>query len=74
MKTPTKQPVAKGGQPLPAGAHRVPGARQIESEKGAPIREPVVIDHRKATDPHGGPTLVARHGVRLKDNRTIDRR
>jgi len=65
MKTPTKSAPSKGGQPLPPGAHRVPGARQIEAEKGAPVKEPKTLDHRKVTDPHG---------VRVKDNRTIDRR
>jgi hypothetical protein len=74
MKTPTKQPVAKGGTPLPAGAHDVPGSRKTEANKGAPIKSPVVIDHKKATDPRGGPEMQARHGVRVKDNRTISKR
>jgi hypothetical protein len=66
---------SKGGQPLPSGAHRVPGARQIEVEKGAPIREPKTLDAKSFhKSDAGGPEVKIPHGVRAKDGRTIDRR
>ena len=75
MKLPTKQPAPKGGQPLPPGAHDVPGSRKTEAAKGAPIREPKTLDpkvfHKSDA---GGPEVRVSHGVRVKDNRTISKR
>jgi hypothetical protein len=68
---------SKGGQPLPPGAHSaaVPGTRAAESAKGAPIREPKTIDPKQFhSSDAGGAELKVPHGVRVKDNRTIDRR
>jgi hypothetical protein len=66
MKTPTKQPVPKGGQPLPPGAHSaaIPGSRAAENAKGAPIREPKTLDPRHHHSPSGGPEVHIPHGVR----------
>jgi hypothetical protein len=65
---------SKGGQPLPPGAHMVPGSVAYEKAKQAPLREPKTIDRSFVSDPRGGPTLVARHGIRVRDNRTISKR
>jgi hypothetical protein len=76
MKTPSKQSAPKGGTPLPPGAHSagVPGTRAAENAKQAPIREPKTLDHSFVANPSGGPEVQARHGVRVKDNRTISKR
>jgi hypothetical protein len=36
MKTPPKPAVAKGGVPLPPGAHHVPGSKAYRAVQGAP--------------------------------------
>jgi hypothetical protein len=71
------KPVAKGGQPLPPGARGpgVPGTRAAENAKGAAIKEPVTFDPKQFhKSDAGGPEVKIPHGVRAKDNRTIDRR
>jgi hypothetical protein len=76
MKTPTKQPAPKGGQPFPPGARSagVPGTRAAENAKQAPIREPRTLDHSFVASPSGGPEVKVPHGVRVRDNRTISKR
>jgi hypothetical protein len=65
---------SKGGTRLPEGARHVPGARATEAEKGAPLKEPKTLDHSFLADPRGGAELQVRHGVRVRDNRTISKR
>jgi hypothetical protein len=62
---------SKGGQPLPPGAHNVPGSARYRAVQGAPRPKPVQIDEKFVSDPRGGPELVVgkRH-IEVKDNRT----
>lgn len=57
---------------LPPGAHSaaIPGSRANAALKGAPLNKPAQIDERFVADPRGGPELVARHGVAVKDDRS----
>jgi hypothetical protein len=71
MKTPPKQPVAKGGVPLPAGAHAVPGSAAYRALQKAPHPGTVVIDKNFVADPRGGPELkVGMKHLEVRDNRT----
>jgi hypothetical protein len=71
----SKPPKSAGCQPkLPPGAFGVPGSRAVKALKGERVTPPVIIDPRSFSDPRGGPELVARGGVRVKDNRSVDRR
>jgi hypothetical protein len=76
MKTPAKpvKPVARGGQPLPPGAHLVPGARATEAAKGAPVREPKTIAVKDHHSESGGKEHRIPQGVRVANNRTISKR
>jgi hypothetical protein len=58
MKTPSKQPVAKGGQPLPPGAKNVPGSENYRRLQGAPHPGEITIGKQFVADPRGGPELV----------------
>jgi hypothetical protein len=69
-----KTPRSKGGQPLPPGAHNVPGSARYRAVQGAPRPKPVQIDEKFVSDSRGGPPLVAKHGVAVKDNRTPSKR
>jgi hypothetical protein len=63
MKTPSKQPVAKGGVPLSEGAKKVPGSAYEAKLKGAPQSKPVEIDPKRFGQDHrGGPELVIGRG------------
>jgi hypothetical protein len=68
---PMKTDKPKGGQPLPPGAHNVPGSARYRAVQGAPRPKPVQIDEKFVSDPRGGPELVVgkRH-IEVKDNRT----
>jgi hypothetical protein len=71
MKTPPKQPVAKGGVPLPPGAHNVPGSRAYRALQGAPHPGAVTIDENFVADPRGGRELVVgKKHLEVSDNRT----
>lgn len=70
MKPPAK-PAAKGGVPLPPGAHNVPGSQAYKKLQGAPKPKPVQIDKSFVADPRGGPELkVGKAHVEVRDNRT----
>ena len=61
MKTPPKapaKPVAKGGVPLPPGAHNVPGSEAYRALQKAPHPGEVTIGKQFLADPRGGPELV----------------
>ena len=71
MKTPTKQPAAKGGVPLPLGAHHVPGSKAYRALQGAPHPGVVQIDKSFVADPRGGPELViGKKHLEVRDNRS----
>jgi hypothetical protein len=76
MKTPSsmkppKQPAAKGGQPLPPGAHNVPGSRTYRALQKAPHPGTVQIDKSFVADHRGGPELIiGKKTLEMRDNRT----
>jgi hypothetical protein len=48
-----------------------PGHKAYDLARGVkPANKPAVIDHSFVADPRGGPPLVAKHGVSVRDNRT----
>jgi hypothetical protein len=70
MKAPTKQQ-AKGGVPLPPGAHNVPGSKAYRALQGAPHPGAVQIDKSFVADPRGGAELViGKKHLEVRDNRT----
>jgi hypothetical protein len=58
MKTPTKQPVARGGVLLSEGAKNVPGSSRYRALQKAPYPGSVEIGKDFASSPKGGPELV----------------
>jgi hypothetical protein len=75
MKTPSNmkpsKAVARGGQPLPPGAHNVPGSRAYRALQGAPHPGVVQIDKSFVADARGGPELIiGRRHLEARDNRT----
>jgi hypothetical protein len=71
MKTPPKQPVARGGVPLPPGAHNVPGSAAYRALQKAPHPGVVQIDKSFVASPNGGPELViGKKHLEVRDNRT----
>jgi hypothetical protein len=75
MKTPTKQPVAKGGVPLPPGAHHVPGSKAWRAVQKAPHPGEVQIGKSFVASPLGGPELKigAKH-IRVEGDKPRDPR
>jgi hypothetical protein len=72
MKTPPKQPVAKGGVPTPEGAKNVPGSARYKAAQGQKSPgSPVVLDRSFVASPKGGPEkVIGRKHVETRDNRT----
>jgi hypothetical protein len=74
MKTP-KQPVAKGGVPLPAGSHNVPGSRAYRALQGAPHPGEVQIGRNFVADPRGGaPLVIGKKHIRVEGDKPRDPR
>jgi hypothetical protein len=75
MKTPPKQPVARGGVPLPMGAHQVPGSKNYRDLQGAKHPGEIQIGRDFVADPRGGPELViGKKHVRVEGDKPRDPR
>jgi hypothetical protein len=75
MKTPTKRPVAKGGQPLPPGSRNVPGSENWRRMQLAPHPGEIFIGKSFVADPRGGPELViGKKQLRVEGDRPRDKR
>jgi hypothetical protein len=73
VKTPPKQAVAKGGQPLPKGAFNVPGSRAYRALQKAPHPGEVQIGKSFVADPRGGPELViGKRHIRVEGDKPRD--
>jgi hypothetical protein len=72
MKTPTKQPAARGGVSLPEGAKNVPGSARYKALQGQKSPgAPVVLDRSFVGSPNGGPEkVIGRKHVETRDNRS----
>jgi hypothetical protein len=70
MKTPPKQPVAKGGVPLPMGAHHVPGSAAYRKLQGAPHPGEVQIGRDFVASPKGGaPLVIGQKHIRVEGDK-----
>jgi hypothetical protein len=75
MKSTPKQPAPKGGQPLPPGAHNVPGSEAYRRMQGAPHPGEIFIGRSFLADSRGGPPLViGRKVLRTEGDKPRDKR
>jgi hypothetical protein len=75
MKTPPKPAVAKGGVPLPPGAHNVPGSKAYRALQGAPHPGEVQIGKGFLANPKGGGELVVgKEHVRVEGDKPREQR
>jgi hypothetical protein len=70
MKTPPKPAVAKGGVPLPPGAHHVPGSKAYRAVQGAPHPGEVQIGRSLVSDPRGsGEVIIRKKHIRVEGDK-----